>query len=93
MRCLHLTPSLNDLHSFEYVVHPLADDGWANATSTPDAGASGISSTVSGATNTATAVAASAAGVAVGAAQYAYGHAMGDEQTKLAGKEAVWGKQ
>lgn len=74
-----------------------ADDGWANATVAPGTGSgssgTGIGSFASGAANTATAIAASAAGVSVGAAQMAYGHAMGDEATKQAGKEAVWGKQ
>lgn len=34
-----------------------------------------------------------AANMAAGAARMAYGHAVGDETAKQAGKEAVWGKQ
>ncbi|OSX64804.1 hypothetical protein POSPLADRAFT_1044253 [Postia placenta MAD-698-R-SB12] len=64
------------------------DDGWANATDAPSS-----RSTVSGAANTASSYAASAASVAAGAAKVAYGHVVGDEATKEAGKEAVWGKQ
>lgn len=48
---------------------------------------------MSGAANTASSYAASAASVAAGAAKVAYGHVAGDEATKEAGKEAVWGKQ
>jgi len=64
------------------------DDGWANATT-----GSGAGSTGSGAVNTATSYASSAASIATGAAKMAYGHVAGDEATKEAGKEAVWGKQ
>ncbi|KAI5899689.1 uncharacterized protein SCHCODRAFT_02605840 [Schizophyllum commune H4-8] len=60
------------------------DDGWANATQTPR--------TQAGIAGTAKNIATSAATVASGTAQAAYGFAMGDEQAKKAGKEAVFGK-
>jgi len=61
------------------------DDGWANATSTR--------STAAGALNTAAGMAQGAATTAGGAAQMAYGHLMGDEAAKQAGKESVYGKR
>ena len=73
------------------------DDGWANATdaalSTRGASAGSTSSSyASGAANAAADVAWGAADVTAGAAKLAYGHAVGDEATKQAGREAVWGK-
>ncbi|GJE98144.1 hypothetical protein PsYK624_143660 [Phanerochaete sordida] len=65
------------------------DDGWANARST----GTGIGAAASSVASTATSTAMSAANMAAGAARMAYGHAVGDEQAKQAGKEAVWGKQ
>lgn len=69
------------------------DDGWANARPT----GTGIGmTTVSAADNvasTAASAAKSATNMAAGAARMAYGHAVGDDVTKQAGKEAVWGKQ
>ena len=67
------------------------DDGWANARST--ANDRGASSVANSALNQATSAAMSAAGVAAGAARMAYGTAVGDEDTKRQGKEAVWGKE
>ncbi|KAI0048532.1 hypothetical protein FA95DRAFT_1557889 [Auriscalpium vulgare] len=65
-------------------------DGWTNATRTPGSDQrSSAGGVLSGAANAAY----GAAGVASGAAKYAYGHATGDEATKQAGSEAVWGKQ
>lgn len=66
-----------------------ADDGWANATREP--GSTTASST--GIVNNAMDVASGAATVAGGAARMAYGHAVGDEALKAAGKEQVYGKQ
>jgi len=72
-------------------------DGWANASTGTRSTTSGLGSSASGAAagvvNTAASVAAGAATVAGGAAKMAYGHLAGDEATKQAGKEAVWGKQ
>jgi len=62
------------------------DDGWANATTTTSSKPTG--GIMSGATNIATGT----ANVATGAAKLAYGTATGDEATKAAGKEAVFGK-
>ncbi|TCD65357.1 hypothetical protein EIP91_002755 [Steccherinum ochraceum] len=61
-------------------------DAWAkrNAMAGSGTGASAF--------NTATSMASSAAGMAAGAARMAYGTAVGDENAKRAGKEAVWGK-
>ena len=80
--------------------HGNSDDGWANARSTGSGiGATATSigstaaSTAGAAASTAASAAMSAANMAAGAARMAYGHAVGDEQTKQAGKEAVWGKQ
>ncbi|KAH9929641.1 hypothetical protein B0H21DRAFT_109906 [Amylocystis lapponica] len=66
-------------------------DGWANASQTRSEsdGHDGTSS----AYDTAASYASGAASVASGAAQMAYGHVVGDEASKQAGKEAVWGKQ
>ncbi|KZT11614.1 uncharacterized protein LAESUDRAFT_741047 [Laetiporus sulphureus 93-53] len=68
------------------------DDGWANASGT-GADAGGWSSTASDAVDTTSSYAASAATVAAGTTKMAYGHVVGDEATKQAGKEQVWGKQ
>lgn len=65
------------------------DDGWANATREP--GSTTSSST--GVVNNAMGMASGAAAVASGAARMAYGHAVGDETLKAAGKEQVYGKQ
>lgn len=65
------------------------DDGWANATREP--GSTTSSST--GVVNNAMGMASGAATVAGGAARMAYGHAVGDESLKAAGKEQVYGKQ
>ena len=71
----------------------MVDEGWANATNAPSSkGGSTASSYASGATSTAASVASGAATVAAGAAKLAYGHAVGDEGAKQAGREAVWGK-
>ncbi|KAL0946976.1 hypothetical protein HGRIS_013126 [Hohenbuehelia grisea] len=64
------------------------DDGWANATTNP-----GRTATTQTATGMVSNAASGAATMATGAAQLAYGHAMGDEATKTAGREALWGKQ
>ncbi|TRM57572.1 hypothetical protein BD626DRAFT_514332 [Schizophyllum amplum] len=64
------------------------DDGWANASQTPG----GAQTRTAGVAGTATNLASGAASVASGTAQAAYGYAMGDEQAKKAGKEAVFGK-
>ncbi|KAI0811141.1 hypothetical protein BC629DRAFT_1437059 [Irpex lacteus] len=69
------------------------DDGWANARSTGTGSGSGIGSTASTAASTAASAASAAANLATGAAKFAYGHAVGDEATKQAGAEAVWGKE
>ncbi|THG98709.1 hypothetical protein EW026_g3518 [Hermanssonia centrifuga] len=69
------------------------DDGWANARSTGTGTNSTVGSTLGSATTTAASAAAGAATIASGAARMAYGHLSGDEATKQAGKEAVWGKQ
>ncbi|KAL1746363.1 hypothetical protein HDZ31DRAFT_72944 [Schizophyllum fasciatum] len=61
------------------------DDGWANATQTPGRHQATVA-------DTAKSIATSAAAVATGTAQAAYGYAVGDEQAKKAGKEAVFGK-
>jgi uncharacterized protein YjbJ (UPF0337 family) len=45
------------------------------------------------AANMATSAASSAANMAAGAAKLAYGHATGDEASKRAGAEAVWGQE
>ncbi|KAI0075835.1 hypothetical protein K474DRAFT_1663842 [Panus rudis PR-1116 ss-1] len=65
------------------------DDGWANARSTSTG--AGATSAASGVGNSATSAASTAANVASGAAKFVYGHAVGDEATKQAGREAVWG--
>ena len=67
------------------------DDGWANAPSTTND--TGVSSVANSALNQAASAAMSAAGMAAGAARMAYGTALGDEDTKRQGKEAVWGKE
>ena len=64
------------------------DDGWTNTRT----GGSGIGGAASEALSSASSAANSAATVAGGAARMAYGHLAGDEATKQAGKEAVWGK-
>ncbi|OCH89112.1 hypothetical protein OBBRIDRAFT_836096 [Obba rivulosa] len=70
------------------------DDGWANASRSTGSGAAGTATGVtSGVVNTAASAATTAASMAGGAAKMAYGHLAGDEATKQAGKEAVWGKQ
>ncbi|KAI0340114.1 hypothetical protein BDW22DRAFT_440084 [Trametopsis cervina] len=66
------------------------DDGWANVRSTS---VSGVTSTTQRATGAVGSAASAAANFATGAAKFAYGHAMGDETTKQAGAEAVWGKE
>ncbi|KAH9926138.1 uncharacterized protein B0H18DRAFT_1094758 [Fomitopsis serialis] len=68
------------------------EDGWANATNAPSSTGATAGPTASSYASNATTAAASAASVAAGAAKLAYGHAAGDEATKQAGKEAVWGK-
>ncbi|KZT67795.1 hypothetical protein DAEQUDRAFT_728794 [Daedalea quercina L-15889] len=68
------------------------DDGWANASSAPSSTGATTGSTVPSYASNATTAATNAASVAAGAAKLAYGHAVGDEATKQAGKEAVWGK-
>jgi len=67
-------------------------DGWANATNAPSSTSATAGSTAPSYASSATTAATSAASVASGAAKLAYGHAAGDEATKQAGKEAVWGK-
>ncbi|KAH9842556.1 uncharacterized protein C8Q71DRAFT_733397 [Rhodofomes roseus] len=67
-------------------------DGWANATNAPSSTGATVGSTASSYGASATTAAENAASVATGAAKLAYGHAVGDEVTKQAGKEAVWGK-
>ncbi|KAI0059088.1 hypothetical protein BV25DRAFT_1809609 [Artomyces pyxidatus] len=62
------------------------DDGWANATRTPGSDSSG------GVLSGAAGAAYGAANAAAGAAKYAYGHVAGDEQTKKAGSDALFGK-
>jgi len=59
------------------------DDGWANVKPT---------SSVSRAADSGKSYAASAADVITGATKLAYGTLMGDEDTKKAGQEAVFGK-
>ncbi|TFY71473.1 hypothetical protein EVG20_g1540 [Dentipellis fragilis] len=61
-------------------------DRWADATRDPN------SSTTGGVMSTAGNAASSAASMATGAVKFAYGHAAGDEATKQAGGEAVFGK-
>ncbi|KAA1471306.1 hypothetical protein DENSPDRAFT_775830 [Dentipellis sp. KUC8613] len=62
------------------------DDRWADATRESK------SSSTSGVMSTAGQAASSAASMATGAVKFAYGHAAGDEATKQAGREAVFGK-
>ncbi|KAH8102930.1 hypothetical protein BXZ70DRAFT_1006113 [Cristinia sonorae] len=68
-----------------------ANDDWAKSRNSAGTGV-GVASAASGAVNSAASVAYSAAGVAAGAAKLAYGTAVGDEASKKAGREAVWGK-
>lgn len=65
------------------------DDGWANTSSQ----GTGIGAAASSAASTASSAATTAASMATGAARMAYGHIAGDESTKQAGKEAIWGKE
>ena len=67
------------------------DDGWANARSTTNG--TGVSSVANSALTQAASAAMSAAGMAAGAARMAYGTALGDEDTKRQGREAVWEKE
>ncbi|KAI0308576.1 hypothetical protein OF83DRAFT_1073264 [Amylostereum chailletii] len=63
------------------------DDGWANVRSDP-----GSNTGSGGATSTASNLVSGAAGVASGVAKFAYGTAVGDEDSKRAGSDAVFGQ-
>lgn len=72
------------MHNSELCCH--VDDGFANATQTPGRGGG------AGVGQKAYETVSSAAGAAGGAAKMAYGTAVGDEATKQAGRDAMYGK-